>query len=154
MHQTKHDMKKPSYGRWLLGIGGGVVALAIAGVLLLPDDRPRDGQAPVVRPSGRSDASHVLDPGRFRDPRQQQAYGIARQIPAVLNQLYCWCGCKENPRFRHRSVLECYESEHASQCDICIGEAEIAHWALSQGTTDIRTIQEHIDLRFGPRRPG
>ena len=62
---------------------------------------------------------------------QKSSYGpwliaIVRDIPAVLNQLYCWCGCKENPATHHRSLLECYDSEHASNCDICIGEAMLA----------------------------
>lgn len=148
----KQKQKRSPYGRWLLAISGVIVLVALAGSVLLRDTRPRGGQAPVVRPSGRSDASHVLDPARFRDQRQQHAYAAAQQIPAVLNQLYCWCGCKEN--LGHRALLECFESEHGANCDICTGEALTASWMVSRGTTDIRAIQEQIDLSFGPRRVG
>ena len=115
MSKTKHrtmTKQKSSYGIWLIALTIVFVSLAIIGTLT-SGGGPRDGHAPVIDPSGRSDASHVLAPTHFRDSRQQHAYAVAHQIPEVPNQLYCWCGCKENPQTRHRALLECFESDHA-----------------------------------------
>ena len=150
----KNTAKKSSYGPWLLAI---VSVLALGAVLTTfvgRKGRPTDGHAPVVVATGRSDASFVLDPTRFADRRQREAYAAARQIPAMLNQLYCWCGCKENPATHHRSLLECFESEHASRCDICIGEATIAKSLVERGITDVRSIQDQIDVSFAPQPTG
>jgi len=40
------------------------------------------------------------------------AYAVARQIPALLDQLYCYCRCREN--HGHKSLLSCYVGRHAS----------------------------------------
>jgi hypothetical protein len=134
--------------------GALVVAAVVAGLVLFTPPRPHDGHAPHIVPSGRSDASHVLDPASFSDPRQQQAYTAARAIPAVLNQLYCWCHCRESTIFHHRSLLECFESDHGSQCGICMGEAALAYDTVKRGITDVRQIQDAIDGRFGPQARG
>jgi hypothetical protein len=150
----KRVTKKSSYGPWLIA---SISVLALAAVVTSTvgrKGRPTDGHAPVVVATGRSDASFVLDPARFNDSRQREAYTAAREIPAVLNQLYCWCGCKENPATHHRALLECFESEHGSGCDICMGEATIARSMVEQGVTDVRRIQDQIDMNFAPKPPG
>jgi len=93
-------------------------------------------------------------PTGFSDDQQRHAYMAARQIPAVLNQLYCWCHCRESTIFHHRSLLECFESDHASQCSICMGEATLAYDMVKRGVTDVRQIQDAIDSRFGPLARG
>jgi len=151
---VKHTVKKRSAGPWLIAIASVFALVAVVATLAGRNGRPVDGHAPVVVTAGRSDASFVLDPARFADSRQREAYAAARQIPAVLNQLYCWCGCKENPATHHRSLLQCYESDHASQCDICMGEAMIARSLVEQGVTDLRRIQDQIDATFAPKPTG
>jgi Protein of unknown function with PCYCGC motif len=111
---------------------------------------PVSGKAPVIVPTGRSDATAVLDPASFSGQQQREAYAAARQVSAVLNQLYCWCHCKESTIFHHRSLLECFESDHGSQCSTCMGEATLAHDMVQRGVTDVRQIQNAIDLQFGP----
>lgn len=98
--------------------------------------RRRGSQTPRgcgVSGEGRSAASQVLEPAAFTGARIRQAYTIARAIPQALNHLYCWCQCQET--LGMRSLLECYESEHATQCEICLGEAELAWRLTQQGTT-------------------
>ena len=146
--------RPPTRRTAFLVAGALVVAVVVAGLALFAPLRPRDGHAPHIVPSGRSDASHVLDPVSFSDPRQQQAYTAARAIPAVLNQLYCWCHCRESTIFHHRSLLECFESDHGSQCGICMGEATLAYDMVKRGVTDVRQIQDAIDGRFGPQARG
>jgi hypothetical protein len=104
----------------------------------------------VIVPTGRSDATAVLDPASFSEKQQQEAYAAAQEVSAVLNQLYCWCHCKESTIFHHRSLLECFESDHAAQCTTCMGEAILAHKMVKGGITDVRQIQNAIDAQFGP----
>jgi hypothetical protein len=56
----------------------------------------------------------TLDPGKFNDPRIKEAYRVAKEIPWVLDSLYCYCMCKESPTFRHKSLLSCYVDDHAA----------------------------------------
>lgn len=99
-------------------------------------------------PSGRSDASAVLDPEQFTGD-VRSAYWIASQIPEVLNQLYCWCGCIE--RGEHRSNLACFEDGMGVTCDVCRGTAEIAYELVQAGVTDAGAIQAEVDEVWAPR---
>ena len=101
-----------------------------------------------IIPSGRSDASAVLDPARFADAKVRHAYWVATQIPEVLNQLYCWCGCEN--RGVHRSNLQCFEDEMGVSCDVCQGTAEIAYDLVQKGVIDAATIQAAVDAEWGP----
>lgn len=102
-----------------------------------------------VSGEGRSDAAAVTPPEFFDHPRIKAGYEIAQEIPATLNQLYCWCGCIE--RIGHRSALECFESEHGANCEVCLGTAEIAWEMTQQGITDPGEIQKAVDMRYGRR---
>ena len=146
----RKTVRKKSHLPMYLAVGGVGLAVALAALVYVEENRLRSGHAPVVHPTGRSDASEVLDPARFKDQGQRRAYAVARQIPATLNQLYCWCGCKEHSG--HRALLECFESEHGSQCDICMGEAMLAYLVVQQGVTDVRKIQDAIDATYAPGR--
>ena len=42
----------------------------------------------------------------------REAYQIARDIPEVLDDLYCYCLCREN--FGHKNLLTCYVDNHAA----------------------------------------
>ena len=53
----------------------------------------------------------TLSPQRFLG-KVRGAYEIARAIPEVLDQLYCYCRCREN--FGHKDLLSCYVDTHAS----------------------------------------
>ncbi len=44
--------------------------------------------------------------------RVRKAYQIARDIPEVLDKLYCYCMCKENSG--HKNLLTCYVDNHAA----------------------------------------
>jgi hypothetical protein len=53
----------------------------------------------------------TLSPERFSG-KVKKAYTIARTIPEVLDQLYCYCRCREN--FGHKNLLSCFVDTHAS----------------------------------------
>jgi uncharacterized protein YbaR (Trm112 family) len=101
-----------------------------------------------IKPSGRNDAAHVLDPTQFINREVRQAYAIAHEIPAMINKLYCWCGCEN--RGVHRSNLGCFEDKMAVNCDVCRGTAEIAYQMMQDGETDAGKIQAAVDMEWGP----
>ena len=100
--------------------------------------------------SGREDASAVLDPRRFAQAKVRHGYWIATQVPALLNKLYCWCGCEN--RGVHRSNLQCFEDRMAEDCPVCLGTAEIAYEMSRKGITDAAKIQAAVDVIWRPRR--
>jgi len=69
-------------------------------------------------------------------------YGWAAEIPGAFDALYCYCKCKENPMFRHKTLLTCYTDGHASQCGICLNEGKMAHKLTEEGKSpkEIRKI--------------
>ena len=62
--------------------------------------------------------SHVetLSPEMFTG-RTREAYQAAKDVPEVLEQLPCYCGCRQI--FNHENNLFCFRDEHASACTIC-----------------------------------
>ena len=150
----RHGRRRHAARRWWWPVA--VAVVLAAAVVSIPFLGPRtpggelNAQGLRVSGEGRSDASAVMDPARFDQPRVREAYAIARRIPATLNQLYCWCGCIENPMMGdHRSALECFESAHAASCDVCLANAEIAWEMTRQDITDAASIQRAIDEQYG-----
>lgn len=74
-----------------------------------------------------------------------RAYQIAKEIPEVLDSMYCYCECEKH--FGHKSLLSCYVDDHAAHCDICMNEAFMAYELHRQGK-DIKSIREAVDARF------
>jgi len=52
----------------------------------------------------------TLEPAAFTG-KARRAYEVARQMPAVLDQLKCYCRCDP---YGHRTLLSCYTDAHAS----------------------------------------
>ncbi|MBI1722944.1 MAG: hypothetical protein HYR48_03425 [Gemmatimonadetes bacterium] len=75
-----------------------------------------------------------------------RAYTAAAQNAQVLDGIYCYCQCKEN--IGHRSLLTCFETEHGSQCDICMGEAMLAAQMKGDRAT-LDQIRQAIDQQYG-----
>jgi hypothetical protein len=136
---------------WLAPLVGGLLILAAAGYFFLAGKQPSQAQlqtaaanCPTERLRGgerRSALPSSLFVGRVRS-----AYATAKAIPAVVDQLYCYCRCREN--MGHKSLLSCYADTHASACDVCIVEAEMAAQLTAKGACPSE-IQQAIDKRFG-----
>jgi hypothetical protein len=62
----------------------------------------------------RGETRATLDPNIFNDPRVRKAYQVAKDIPWVIDSIYCYCFCEESPAFRHKSLLSCYVDDHAA----------------------------------------
>ena len=87
-------------------------------------------------------------PPAFFGGRVKQAYQIARDIPEVLDKLYCYCLCKENNG--HKNLLTCYVDNHAAGWGICVDEAQLASKMHAKGATP-GEIQAAIDSKFGKK---
>jgi hypothetical protein len=65
----------------------------------------------------------TLEPATFKKTKVREAYQTAKEIPEVLAQQPCYCYCQ---RKGHRSLLDCFKTDHAASCSICIREALLA----------------------------
>ena len=88
----------------------------------------------------------LMAPNRFRGS-VATVYRWAAEIPGVFDQLYCYCKCKENPRFRHKNLLTCYTDQHASKCNICLKEGQMA-WELTRKGMNPQQIRGEIDRYY------
>src|ERR1051326_320165 len=62
----------------------------------------------------------TMDPHSFsNDPRAQAAYQVAKDMPEVLAELPCFCGCMT--AFGHESNLFCFRDSHGAGCEVCEG---------------------------------
>lgn len=74
----------------------------------------------------------TLPPSQFKNQGIANTYQIAKDIPEVLAQQPCLCGCDTSFE-NHRSLLDCYRDQHASTCSICMKEAILADKMTKQG---------------------
>jgi len=141
--KSKKPHRPPSALPWAI-FGGSMVALLVALLAGRKDTKP-------FHPEPRAEAatlSETVMPASFfaENPRVLQTYQRARGIPAVLDGIYCHCRCKEERG--HRSLLTCFQSQHGSGCDVCLGEAELAEAMAAQGK-NLQEIRAQVDLAFG-----
>jgi Protein of unknown function with PCYCGC motif len=83
----------------------------------------------------------ILDPAKFTDTRiyekdASRSYEIAREIPATIDRLHCFCECAESTHFRHKTLLTCFTDAHAAGCGICMKEAIFASELKQKGASD------------------
>jgi hypothetical protein len=52
----------------------------------------------------------TLDPNLFKR-KAKEAYQVAREIPAVLAQMPCYCECEA---FGHENLLDCFIDQHGA----------------------------------------
>ena len=98
----------------------------------------------VVAPDAAA-TNKVLDPAGFSDPRVREAYVAAKKYAHVLESIYCYCRCKEN--IGHRALVECFETDHASNCVVCMNEAVMTARLTEEGKTP-KEIQKAIDAFY------
>ncbi len=95
--------------------------LAIGAGLLWRTQAPPPGKlaagtpalsAPGAAPAAaRRETRPTLDPARFVG-KARLAHQVAREIPDVLDRLYCYCECDKH--LGHKSLLSCYTDGHAA----------------------------------------
>mgnify|MGYP001565355459 CR=1 FL=1 len=90
----------------------------------------------------------ILSPDMFKG-KTAYTYQIAKEIPKVLDNIYCYCNCQMHSG--HKSLLSCYTDKHAAFCDICMNQA-IRAYELYKQDKDIMTIKTTEDKEFGGKR--
>lgn len=129
---------------WLWMVAG-AAGLGAAAVLVFTERGYAGRSHPDPRPG--ITAERVLAPAAVpRTAGALEAYAAARSAPQILDGIYCYCDCAKHSG--HRSLLTCFESEHASRCDICMGEGLLAAQLTAQGRS-LREIRQAIDAQFG-----
>ena len=87
----------------------------------------------------------TLDPDQFTG-QARLAYAAAREVPEVLAQLPCYCGCMSG--FGHKNNLDCFHDEHGVECTMCQQIAIDARDMYKSGY-DINRIRQAIKDRYG-----
>ncbi len=87
----------------VLGVGGGLIWRTWGAA-------EHSDAAPVGGGVRRRETRPTLDPARFTG-KPAQAFRVAREIPDVIDQIHCYCGCDREAA--HVSLLSCYVDGHA-----------------------------------------
>jgi hypothetical protein len=119
------------------------VVLAFGVVAAAPSKKaaPAKRAAPSNACASCAERGAVLDPNLFSDTRRfepevKPSYEAARQYPATLDRLHCFCECQESMTHRHKTLLTCFTTNHAAGCGICIREALLAKELKDKGMPD------------------
>lgn len=127
--------------RIILGSGAAGLA-AVFALSALQEDTSRH---PTPRPE--SHAGHVVPAARYEgNPRVAQTYQMAAAAPQIIDGLYCYCHCAEHSG--HYSLLDCFKSDHAARCDVCMSEAAIGYQMAANGSS-LDAIRKEIDRTYG-----
>ena len=132
-------MKSTNKQNLVLGILALAIMAGIAWVSLRGTNEP-------VEDSASLKSAEVLSPTVFGDERTRAAYQVAKDIPEVLEQLPCFCGCMTG--FGHKNNLFCFKDQHGAACAMCQDIALEARKMHDQGMP-IAKLQEHIKTKFG-----
>ena len=95
-------------------------------------------------------AGPTLPPEMFLDPKAREAYQVAKDIPDVLRELPCFCGCMRT--HGHKNNLFCFMDEHGSACEICEDVALDAKRMHNNGAS-IKEIQDNIKGKYSVYLP-
>jgi hypothetical protein len=87
----------------------------------------------------------TLDPNQFQGDTRL-AYEAARNHPELLAQLHCYCGCQEHEG--HKSLLDCFRTDHGAQCGTCMGEA-ITAAQMYEGGSPVEQIADALRKQYG-----
>jgi len=87
----------------------------------------------------------TLDPAKF-EGKIRLAYEAAKEVPEVLAQLPCYCGCMSG--FGHRNNLDCFHDAHGVECSMCQDIALDARDMHKDGMQIVR-IRELIKQKYG-----
>lgn len=97
-------------------------------------------------------ASTIVDPNSFANPDVRDTYAKAKLVADRLNEMYCYCKCYENPGLRHKSLLTCFQSDHAAECGICLNEGKQAYLDFTDGMP-LEVTKKAIDLMYNQGNP-
>ena len=93
-----------------------------------------------------------IDPAALSeaDAAARPAYAAASKYPQTIDKIHCYCGCEDSPNLHHASLLTCFTTLHATGCEICRGEAELAGKMKGEGSTD-EDIKQVVEAFYQDR---
>jgi hypothetical protein len=131
--------KKKSNGNLWIGVG----AVVVLGLIAWASWPSSDGG---ISTSGLNLVA-TMSPSLFAgDVRARNAYQVAKDIPEVLAELPCYCGCMLS--FGHKNNLFCFKDEHGSACTVCMDIALDARDMHRKGMS-VAGIRDTIRERYG-----
>jgi len=89
----------------------------------------------------------TLDPAQFTG-KARAAYQAAKEIPEILVELPCFCGCMDSKELGHKNNLYCFADSHGNICDLCQTIALEAKEMNRKGLP-IETIRSNIRKTYG-----
>jgi len=104
----------------------------------------------MVAPPPGTLAATVVNPATIADPVAREAYAKAREVADRLDHMYCYCHCHEH--MGHKSLLTCYQGDHAAECGICQKEALMA-WDDWKNGLPVEATQRAADFRYNKGEP-
>lgn len=152
MRQPPSSIRRPGVAarrEALVRLAGG--ALALGGLALPTPLRAlgarREVEHEVEHPEPRPGITgEKVLPSADVPEKSRKAYDVAREIPQVLDGLYCHCECGKRDKLR--SLLSCFETRMPTTCGVCRGEAEQAYELFLEGKT-LGEIRKAVDRRWG-----
>ena len=97
-----------------------------------------------------STGGETLDPALFTEAKTKDSYAAAKEIPDVLKELPCFCGCMLS--HGHKNNLFCFMDEHGSACVICQDIALDARTMRRNGAS-VSEIQDNIRMKYAQYAP-
>lgn len=123
---------------------GGVAAFLL--VLSFAATSRGDGTKHPTARTEMDHSTHVVPAAQYDAyPRVARTYEMVAAVPMVIDGIYCYCNCAEHSG--HYSLLDCFASDHAARCDVCLSEAQMAY-QMTQDGKDLKAIRRAIDSRF------
>ena len=120
------------------------------GVAEVPDAHAthssREARVPAFQTAAASrDLGPTLAPDKFIG-KTRDAYRVAKQIPATLAQLPCYCECDRG--YGHKSLHSCFEDDHASHCAVCVDEALLAYQLQTENKMTPEQVRQRIIEKY------
>jgi hypothetical protein len=122
----------------LLIVGAVVIAAGIVWYVLRDPVMPERAALPKPNVT-------TMSPDQFSG-RIRSSYEAAKEVPEVLAQLPCYCGCMMNSG--HKNNLDCFRDNHGVECTMCQDIALDAREMWNDGF-DIDRIRETVKQRYG-----
>jgi hypothetical protein len=119
------------------------LTLAAAAALAATKPAVKDAGKPAAACSGCREKGTPIEPAKLADAdaAARPAYAAASKYPETIDKIHCYCGCEESPNLHHASLLTCFTTLHATGCEICRGEAEMAGKMKGEGSSDDEIVK-------------
>ncbi len=142
MSKGKSKKSKPFNKILLAVILAVVVAGGVVAGILLSGGKPADYGIALG-----GEYRDTMSPARFIG-KTAKSYWVAKQIPEVLDKVYCYCRCQES--HGHKSLKTCFVDRHGAMCGVCMNEALMSYDLYKKGY-DTKDIVEEVDAFFSKK---